>query len=178
MIHSWELCFPFQILYRNSRRWSFYSNRTTLSLSKSNFVNQMRASLSIDLRHDHITSSDCFSLSIPPEVLKVSTLVIDTFGSWVLSLSHSQSKKDVDKAEQSQRRTATMIGAGLFALQAKTGGSGLLQPGERVVVGGLSSSCCYLRAQHQGNGYGWFIAMRGWRMRNSRPWNKRGSKWM
>lgn len=101
-MHSWELCFPFLILYRNSRRWSLYSDRTTLSLFKFYFVNQMRASLNIDLRHDHITSSDCFSSSIPTEVLEVSILIIDTFDSWVLSLSHSEYKKNVNKVEQSQ----------------------------------------------------------------------------
>ena len=128
----------------------------------------MRVSFNIDLGHDHFTSSDCFGLSIPTGVLKISTPIIDTFESQVLFLSHSQYKKDVDEVDQAQCRTATMAGAGVLALQGGTGGSGLVQPGEGVVLGGPNSSPWYLRGQHQGNGDGFFIAIHGWRMRNNR----------
>lgn len=154
-----ELCFPFLIVYRNSRRLLFYGDKTTSSLFKSYFVNQMRASLSIDLAHSHFTSSDWFGLSIPTGMFKISIPVIDNFDTYMLFLSHLQCKKDVDETEQAQCRISAMVGAGLLALQGEAGRTGLVQPGEGVVLGGPSSSLQYPWEQNRGNGARFFMVM-------------------
>lgn len=61
-----------------------------------------------------------------------------------------------------------MVRAAVLALQGGTGGSGQVQPGEGVVLGGPNSSPRCLWGQHQGNGVGFFIAMHGWKMRKNR----------